>query len=207
MCEHHARGKPEEGVGSPENGVTVVSHHVGSEPQSCAEQPEFLTAEPALAHPTPLLTSNPTKRSTDRPHLGGRGLQKLEASAGGAAGGWAGPCGRGRSPWTRLGSPQWSHLWRWAGAELQGGCHSGPTPLLPDLTSLFLPSASTWKMGSRAAEAPWTLNLAASSSPLASKASGASPSCTAPTVTMSLHRRLCPGTPRWPVICEAPSSF
>lgn len=80
-------------------------------------------------------------------------------------------------------------------------------PLLPDFTPLFLPSASTWKMGSRAAEAPWTLNLAEASSPLASKASGASPSCTAPTVTMSLHRRLCPETPRWPATCEIPSSF
>lgn len=88
------RGKPEEGVGSPENGVTVVNHHVGSEPQSCAEQPEFLTAEPALPHPTPLLASNPTKRSTDRPRPRGPGL----AEAGGLG------KGRGR----RVGGAQWA---------------------------------------------------------------------------------------------------
>lgn len=101
MCEHHVRGKPEEGVGSPENGVTVVSHHVGSEPQSCGEQPEFLTAEPALSHPTSLLTSNPTKRSIDRPRCFGAGPGLAETGGprqGARPTGGRGPGGRVLGP-------------------------------------------------------------------------------------------------------------
>lgn len=73
---------------------------MGSEPQSCGEQPEFLMAEPALSHPTSLLTSNPMKRSIVRPRCFGAGL----AEAGGPRQG-ARPTG-GRGPGGRVLGPR-----------------------------------------------------------------------------------------------------
>lgn len=127
--------------------------------------------------------------------------------------GWGGAVGAGLCVW---GGADWP-IGRFDPAvEVEGGgSREDVTDLqiedsCPEVVFLFLPPALTWKMGSRAARVPWTLSpgrvSAAPSSPLSITASDASPSCTARTATMSLRPRLCPGPPRRPATCEAPSS-
>lgn len=164
----------------------------------------------------PFPSSNPNERSVDPLLLGQRqrNLGALQKRAWAMERGGA-VVGRGFGVGARLiGSRHRLLRGRRDGGgrvRVQGGW-DGLTDrrILPEVVFLFPPSAVTWKMGSRAAGVSWTLSpgrvSAAPSSPLSITASGASPSCTARTATMSLHTRLYPGPPRRPATCEAPSS-
>lgn len=83
--------------------------------------------------------------------------------------------------------------------------------------SVFVPlsfspyAVSMWTMARHQVAAPWTpwpaRAQASSCRPILSTANGESRSCTAPTVTMTSHPSLCPGTPPLPVTCECMVSF
>lgn len=71
--------------------------------------------------------------------------------------------------------------------------------------SAFLSSASMWRTDCRRGAAPWTPRPALApvwSRPTFLTASGGSPSCTAPTRTLTFHPKVHPGTPPLPVICK-----